>query len=156
MRSAIIVRSKSGRLVGRIWSVVSRITARSNTFRSSRTLPGHECASSADWAFTGLTINKTYFVVRTNPAGYTSTNAIAGTGTNSTATKVTNDQIKVVLANNANTFSSNNQFLAWVAAHTPTPPESYRTIKLANLGLVDVAEADAEVLEAGPSQCAIG
>jgi len=47
-------------------------------------------------------------------------------------------------------------FLSWVAANTPAPPESYRTIKLANLGLVDVSEADAEILEFGPNQCAIG
>jgi uncharacterized repeat protein (TIGR01451 family) len=69
--------------------------------------------ASGEWAFTsGLSQNKTYFAVRTNPAGYTSTQAIAGAGTNSTATKVSNDQIKVVLANNPNTFSSNNKFLA--------------------------------------------
>ena len=63
----------------------------------------------------------------------------------------------VILATNeAAAIQDERAFLAWVAAHTPTAPESYRTIKLANLGLVDVAEADAEVLEAGPSQCAIG
>jgi hypothetical protein len=47
-------------------------------------------------------------------------------------------------------------FLTWVAAHTATPPESYRTIKLANLGLVQVSDGDAEQLEFGPSQCAVG
>jgi glyoxylase-like metal-dependent hydrolase (beta-lactamase superfamily II) len=46
-------------------------------------------------------------------------------------------------------------FLAWVAGHTSTPPDSYRTIKLANLGLVDVSDADAEILEFGPNQCAV-
>ncbi len=47
-------------------------------------------------------------------------------------------------------------FRAWVARHTTTPPESYRTIKLANLGLVDVSDSDAEVLEFGANQCAVG
>ena len=63
----------------------------------------------------------------------------------------------VILATNeAAALQDERAFLAWVAAHTPTQPDSYRTIKLANLGLVDVSEADAEVLEAGPNQCAIG
>ncbi|HZI21870.1 MAG TPA: MBL fold metallo-hydrolase [Gemmatimonadales bacterium] len=47
-------------------------------------------------------------------------------------------------------------FLHWVAAHATPAPESYRTIKLANLGLVDVSDADAEILEFGPNACAIG
>jgi len=38
-----------------------------------------------------------------------------------------------------------------VTAHGTAPPEAYRTIKLANLGLVDVADADAEMLEFGPN-----
>jgi glyoxylase-like metal-dependent hydrolase (beta-lactamase superfamily II) len=46
-------------------------------------------------------------------------------------------------------------FLQWVAHNTPPQPESYRTIKLANLGLVDVSETDAEALEFGPNQCAV-
>jgi len=63
----------------------------------------------------------------------------------------------VILATNeAAAIRDERAFLAWVAAHTPAQPDSYRTIKLANLGLVDVPEADAEVLEAGPNQCAIG
>jgi len=47
-------------------------------------------------------------------------------------------------------------FLRWVADHETPPPEAYRTIKLANLGLVEISDADAEVLESGPNQCAIG
>jgi glyoxylase-like metal-dependent hydrolase (beta-lactamase superfamily II) len=47
-------------------------------------------------------------------------------------------------------------FRAWVAANTTTPPDSYRTIKLANLGLASVSERDAEILEFGPNQCAVG
>lgn len=47
------------------------------------------------------------------------------------------------------------EFLDWTS-RTPPPPETYRTIKLANLGLVELSEADIEVLEAGASQCAAG
>ena len=46
-------------------------------------------------------------------------------------------------------------FLRWVADHQTTPPAAYRTIKLANLGLVDVSDADADALESGPNQCAV-
>lgn len=46
-------------------------------------------------------------------------------------------------------------FLRWVADHQTTPPAAYRTIKLANLGLTDVADSDAEALESGVNQCAV-
>ena len=48
-----------------------------------------------------------------------------------------------------------DEFARWIA-RTPPPPESYRTIKLANIGLLDVSDADAEILEAGANQCAAG
>jgi glyoxylase-like metal-dependent hydrolase (beta-lactamase superfamily II) len=57
--------------------------------------------------------------------------------------------------NEAAAIQDERAFLEWIAAHTPVFPESYRTIKTANLGLVDVSEADAELLEFGPNQCAI-
>ena len=47
-------------------------------------------------------------------------------------------------------------FLRWLAEHDAPPPEIYRTIKLANLGLLDLAEADVEAAEAGPNRCAVG
>ncbi|HET9385655.1 MAG TPA: MBL fold metallo-hydrolase [Gemmatimonadales bacterium] len=47
-------------------------------------------------------------------------------------------------------------FLKWIADHQATFPDAYRTIKEANLGLVEVSDADAEVLESGPNQCAVG
>jgi glyoxylase-like metal-dependent hydrolase (beta-lactamase superfamily II)/rhodanese-related sulfurtransferase len=47
-------------------------------------------------------------------------------------------------------------FLRWIADNSSTFPEAYRTIKESNLGLVDLSDADAEVLEAGPNQCAVG
>ncbi len=62
----------------------------------------------------------------------------------------------IAATNEPATIQQEPAFLAWVAANTTTPPESYRTIKLANLGLVDVSDADAEILEFGPNQCAVG
>jgi glyoxylase-like metal-dependent hydrolase (beta-lactamase superfamily II) len=46
-------------------------------------------------------------------------------------------------------------FLAWIAAHHATPPTAYRTIKLANLGLVELSQHQAETLEAGANLCAV-
>ncbi len=57
--------------------------------------------------------------------------------------------------NEAAAIQDERAFQQWIAAHTPIFPDSYRTIKTANLGLVDVGEADAEILEFGPNQCAI-
>ena len=62
----------------------------------------------------------------------------------------------IAATNEAAAIQERRAFLSWVADHTVVAPESYRTIKLANLGLVDVAEADAETLEFGPNQCAVG
>ena len=47
-------------------------------------------------------------------------------------------------------------FLRWIADHTTLPPDSYRTIKLANLGLMELSDMDAELVEFGPNQCAAG
>lgn len=57
--------------------------------------------------------------------------------------------------NEAAAIQDERTFLQWITDHTPVFPESYRTIKTANLGLVDVSDADAELLEFGPNQCAI-
>jgi glyoxylase-like metal-dependent hydrolase (beta-lactamase superfamily II) len=46
-------------------------------------------------------------------------------------------------------------FLKWIADHQTTFPDAYRTIKEANLGLVELSDADAELLESGPNQCAV-
>lgn len=47
-------------------------------------------------------------------------------------------------------------FLKWIADHVTPFPDAYRTIKEANLGLVNLSDSDAEILESGPNQCAIG
>jgi len=46
-------------------------------------------------------------------------------------------------------------FLKWITDHAAEFPDAYRTIKEANLGLVQLPDADAEILESGPNQCAI-
>lgn len=46
-------------------------------------------------------------------------------------------------------------FAAWVAARGSAFPEAYRTMKLANLGLVAVDEEEAQELEGGRNQCAL-
>lgn len=61
----------------------------------------------------------------------------------------------IAATNAAASIQDERDFLQWVAEHQTTPPEAYRTIKLANLGLVDVSDADADVLESGPNQCAV-
>lgn len=54
------------------------------------------------------------------------------------------------------TIQDERAFLQWVADNQAPAPEAYRTIKLANLGLVEVSEPDAELLESGPNLCAVG
>ena len=62
----------------------------------------------------------------------------------------------ITATNEAASIEDRGAFQRWVIAHTAPAPDSYRTIKLANLGLTTVSEADAEILEFGPNQCAIG
>jgi glyoxylase-like metal-dependent hydrolase (beta-lactamase superfamily II)/rhodanese-related sulfurtransferase len=66
-------------------------------------------------------------------------------------------RMDVILATNpAAALADEATFLRWVARHDATPPEIYRTIKLANLGLHDLSESDVEAAETGPNQCAVG
>jgi len=46
-------------------------------------------------------------------------------------------------------------FRSWVAARVGGFPESYRAIKLANLGLLSPSQEEAAILEAGKNQCAL-
>ena len=63
----------------------------------------------------------------------------------------------VILATNpVAAIQDQREFLQWIADHTTAFPDAYRSIKEANLGLVSLSEADAEVLESGPNQCALG
>jgi glyoxylase-like metal-dependent hydrolase (beta-lactamase superfamily II) len=61
----------------------------------------------------------------------------------------------IAATNAAARIQDEGEFLAWVSDHQATPPAAYRTIKQANLGLVEVSDADAPALESGPNQCAV-
>jgi len=61
----------------------------------------------------------------------------------------------IAATNAAASIQDEAAFLQWIADHRTTFPEAYRTIKKANLGLVDVSEPEAESLESGPNQCAV-
>src|SRR5438445_845809 len=62
----------------------------------------------------------------------------------------------VAATNEAAAMQDRARFLRWIEDHTTTPPDSYRTIKLANLGLLELSDVDAELVEFGPNQCAVG
>jgi len=61
----------------------------------------------------------------------------------------------IAATNHAARIQDQSSFLGWVADHQVTAPEAYRTIKQVNLGLLDVSDSDADVLESGPNQCAV-
>jgi len=61
----------------------------------------------------------------------------------------------VCATNTAAAIQDERAFLRWVAENQSPAPEAYRTMKLANLGLVELSDADAEVLESGPNLCAV-
>jgi len=48
------------------------------------------------------------------------------------------------------------EFTAWVESHVATPPAAYRRIKTVNLGLETVEGAEADELESGKNECAVG
>ncbi|MDP9335780.1 MAG: S8 family serine peptidase, partial [Actinomycetota bacterium] len=110
-------------------------------------------ANTGAWSFGSLGINNTYFAIRTNPAGgYVSTNAVPGTDTNATTTKITNDQLKVVLNNVPGASSVGNKFIArqqadlvvtktdGTATYTPGGSTTY-TIVFSNAGPSNVTGA---------------
>ena len=47
-------------------------------------------------------------------------------------------------------------FAAWVQERTRPFPEAYKRIKAINIGLETVDESEAQELEAGKNQCALG
>ena len=61
----------------------------------------------------------------------------------------------ITATNTAAAIQDERVFLKWIADHATTFPDAYRTIKESNLGLVELSDADAEVLESGPNQCAV-
>ena len=61
----------------------------------------------------------------------------------------------IAATNVAAAIQDEGTFLQWINAHTTTFPDAYRTIKEVNLGLADLSDAEAEMLESGPNQCAV-
>jgi len=49
-----------------------------------------------------------------------------------------------------------DQFIAWVLERESAFPEAYRRIKAINIGLASVSEEEAEELEVGRNECALG
>ncbi|MGH7569870.1 MAG: MBL fold metallo-hydrolase [Gemmatimonadales bacterium] len=79
-----------------------------------------------------------------------------GVETERRADRVVAARFDVIAATNrAASMQDDRTFLRWMADHQTQAPEAYRTIKLANLGLVEVPDTEAERLESGPSQCAV-
>ena len=61
----------------------------------------------------------------------------------------------IAATNVAAAIQDERTFLQWINAHTTTFPDAYRTIKEVNLGLADLSDTEAEMLESGPNQCAV-
>ncbi len=47
-------------------------------------------------------------------------------------------------------------FLSWINARISTPPDSYRIIKGINAGLLSASDMEADILEGGKNECALG
>lgn len=58
-------------------------------------------------------------------------------------------------ANPAVAIQDERAFLQWIEDHKTSFPDAYRTIKEVNLGLRDLPDGKAQVLESGPNQCAV-
>ncbi len=62
----------------------------------------------------------------------------------------------VIAATNAvAAIQDERAFLRWIAEHTTSFPDAYRTIKETNLALAELSDSEAEMLESGPNQCAV-
>src|SRR2546421_3041523 len=61
----------------------------------------------------------------------------------------------IAATNAAATIQDERAFLRWITEHTTSFPDAYRAIKESNLGLADLSDAEAEMLESGPNQCAV-
>jgi len=61
----------------------------------------------------------------------------------------------IAATNAAAAIQDERAFLQWIAEHTTSFPDAYRTIKETNLALADLSDSEAEMLESGPNQCAV-
>ncbi|MEP7021347.1 MAG: MBG domain-containing protein, partial [Pseudonocardiales bacterium] len=78
---------------------------------SDTNLGSSTSSATGAYSFGGSLTAATYFVLRANPSGYASTNAVPGTGAGSLSTKVSNDILKVVISTSG-AQSTANDFLA--------------------------------------------
>src|SRR2546429_3827847 len=62
----------------------------------------------------------------------------------------------VAATNEAAAMQDRAAVLRRIADHTTTPPASYRTVKLANLGVLAVSHVDAQLGSVGTDPCAVG
>lgn len=62
----------------------------------------------------------------------------------------------LVAGNPTLSIETEAEFRATVRRHLSTPPEAYRTIKAINVGLESATPEEAQVLEAGKNECALG
>ncbi|MCL7958962.1 MAG: MBL fold metallo-hydrolase [marine benthic group bacterium] len=53
-------------------------------------------------------------------------------------------------------IETEDEFRGWVESHVSTPPEAYPHIKAINVGLAEVTPQQADILEAGKNECAVG
>lgn len=58
-------------------------------------------------------------------------------------------------SNPAVAIQDERTFLRWIEEHKTSFPDAYRTIKEVNLGLTDLPDSEAQMLESGPNQCAV-
>jgi glyoxylase-like metal-dependent hydrolase (beta-lactamase superfamily II) len=58
--------------------------------------------------------------------------------------------------NEALRFSDRQKFTAWVEGKAASFPDAYRKMKVINVGLLAVSPEEAEELEAGKAECAVG
>ncbi|HXF95751.1 MAG TPA: MBL fold metallo-hydrolase [Gemmatimonadales bacterium] len=62
----------------------------------------------------------------------------------------------VILATNEPVrIGDEESFVRWIAQRQTPIPQAYRTLKLANLGLLTLSDADVETVEIGPNLCAV-
>ena len=53
-------------------------------------------------------------------------------------------------------IASETEFAEWVKAHVASFPDAYRQIKVINVGLMEVSPEEADELEVGKNECAVG
>ena len=53
-------------------------------------------------------------------------------------------------------IASETEFAEWVRAHVVSFPDAYRQIKVINVGLIEVSPEEADELEVGKNECAVG